>query len=97
VPPALPFRFDAATISAGPNFTLTTSFGSIDALGEIAGVGDFDNVLKRSTPEIVFGLTIMTLSLDRLIAAKRAAGRVKDKLHLLELEELRKLCAPGSE
>ncbi len=90
-PKGLPFRFDAATISAGLNFTLTTTCGSFDVLGEIAGVGGYESVVGQSTPELVFGLTIMTLSLDGLIAAKKAAGRIKDKLHLLELDELKKM------
>jgi hypothetical protein len=33
----------------------------------------------------------MTLTLNGLIAAKKAAGRIKNRLHLLELEELKKL------
>src|SRR6202008_2401193 len=33
-PPGLPFRFDVETLKRGLNFTLTTSDGSIDLLGE---------------------------------------------------------------
>jgi hypothetical protein len=56
-PEGLPFRFDAPTISAGLNFTLTTSCGSLDVLGEIAGIGDYSSVLQQSTAEEVFGLS----------------------------------------
>ena len=38
-PPRLPFRWDAATIERGLNFTLTTQLGSLDLLGEITGGG----------------------------------------------------------
>jgi hypothetical protein len=34
-PAGLPFRWDAETIWRGLNFTLTTTLGPIDALGEI--------------------------------------------------------------
>jgi hypothetical protein len=90
-PPGLPFHFDAATIQAGLNFTLTTDLGDIDFLGEVSGVGGYEQALAQSQERNVFGLAIRVLSLEGLIAAKKAAGRVKDRLHLLELEELKKL------
>jgi hypothetical protein len=37
------------------------------------------------------GLAVRVLSLDGLIAAKNAARPAKDRSHLLELEELKKL------
>jgi hypothetical protein len=91
VPPGLPFHFDAETIKAGLNFTLTTDLGPIDLLGEVAGIGDYNHVLRQSQDEIVYGLTVRVLSLEGLIAAKKAAGRAKDQGHVLELEELKKL------
>jgi hypothetical protein len=91
VPPGLPFKFDAATIQAGLNFTLTTDLGDIDFLGEVSGVGSYQKVAALSEEKEVYGLVVRVLSLDGLIAAKRAAGRNKDKLHLLELEELKKM------
>ena len=38
-PPGLPFVWDVPTIERGLNFTLTTSLGDIDLLGEITGGG----------------------------------------------------------
>jgi hypothetical protein len=90
-PPGLPFRFDAPTVQAGLNFTLTTSLGDIDLLGEVSGIGDFDKVLTLSSGMQMYGLNVQVLSVDGLIAAKKAAGRTKDKLHLLELEELKRI------
>lgn len=90
-PPDLPFRFDAPTILAGLNFTLTTSAGDIDVLGEVAGVGPYERCLALSDEKELYGFNVRVLSVDGLIAAKRAAGRVKDRLHLLELEELKKM------
>lgn len=91
VPPGLPFRFDVPTIQAGSNFTLTTDLGDVDVLGQITGIGDYSQALAQSVEKSVFNLTIRVLSLDGLIAAKKASARTKDKLHLLELEELKKL------
>jgi hypothetical protein len=90
-PPGLPFHFDAETIQAGLNFTLTTDRGPVDVLGEVSGVGTYEQALAQSEERALFGLTVRVLSLDGLIAAKKAAGRRKDQAHLLELEELKKL------
>lgn len=40
-PAGLPFRFDEATVTRGLNFTLTTTLGDLDLLGEIVGGGGF--------------------------------------------------------
>jgi predicted nucleotidyltransferase len=94
-PPGWPFRFDAPTIQAGLNFTLTTDLGDVDLLGEVSGVGSYDQVFAQSEEHILFGMKARVLSLDGLIAAKKAAGRGKDRQHLLELEELKKLRDAG--
>ncbi len=88
-PPGLPFRFDEATVFAGLNFTLTTDLGDIDVLGEIAGVGTFADLQKRSIELQLFGLSCRCIDLDTLIDAKRAAGRPKDLQTLAELEAIR--------
>src|SRR5215475_4579979 len=36
-----PFALDAATITAGLNFTLSTGLGDLDLLGEVSGLGAF--------------------------------------------------------
>ena len=91
VPPGLPFQFDSPTIQAGLNFTLVTDLGDLDLLGEVRGIGFYDQVLAQSEERDVLGMIIHVLTLDGLIAAKKAAARKKDQLHLLELEELKKL------
>jgi predicted nucleotidyltransferase len=90
-PPGLPFRFDVPTLAAGLNFTLDTDHGAIDLLGEVSGVGNWDQVLAQSVEKTMYGLTIRVLSVEGLIAAKKAAGRNKDQSHLLELLELKKI------
>jgi len=90
-PKGLPFRFDAPTIQAGLNFTLDTDLGPIDLLGEVAGIGFYDKVLAQSVQGDFLGSKVRILTVEGLIAAKKAAGRFKDKSHILELEELKKL------
>src|SRR5258708_486579 len=87
-PENLPFLWDAETLQSGLNFTLTTDLGALDLLGEVAGVGEYHQVKKDARVERVFGVPCAVISLPALIAAKRAAGRVKDKEALHELEAL---------
>ena len=49
-PEGLPFRFDAATIRRGLNFTLRTTAGDIDVLGEVAGVGGVGGDVVQGLP-----------------------------------------------
>ena len=72
-----------------------TDYGDVDLVGQVPGVGGYDQVLAQSEERRLLGLTIRVLSLDALIAAKRARGRRHDHLHLLELEELEKLRDTG--
>jgi predicted nucleotidyltransferase len=87
-PAGLPFRFDAATISAGLNFTLDTAAGPIDFLGEVAGGGRHDDLFPDTEELRIFGQPCRVVSLPRLIALKRAAGRPKDLEAIAELEVL---------
>jgi predicted nucleotidyltransferase len=87
-PPGLPFRFDAATIRRGLNFTLRTTAGDVDVLGEVTGVGTYEDVERESVEMEFFGSTYKVINLNTLIRAKRAAGRAKDLEVIAELEAL---------
>lgn len=87
-PPGLPFHWNAPTVRAGLNFTLTTDLGPIDLLGEVAGVGRYETARAHATPMTVFGRETLVIDLAWLIRAKRAAGRVKDLETIAELELL---------
>ena len=87
-PPGLPFRFDLETVHRGLNFTLTTSLGDLDLLGEIAGGGRFEELEQRTVVADIFGSKCLCLGLPALIMTKRAAGRVKDLDAIAELEAL---------
>lgn len=87
-PSGLPFIWDEETISKGLNFTLITSLGALDLLGEIIGGGSFEDLLKDSVKLELFGTECLVLNLKRLIEVKRAAGRVRDLEVIAELEAL---------
>lgn len=87
-PAGLPFRWDETTIWHGLNFTLTTSLGAVDLLGEIVGCGSYDDLLPHCVQIPVAGIECLCLDLETLIAAKRAAGRPKDLEAIAELEAL---------
>jgi hypothetical protein len=87
-PPDLPFEWSAATLRRGLNFTLTTTLGDIDLLGEITGGGGYEALLAHATVVTLFGHQCHCLDLPWLIRTKRAAGRVKDLEVIAELEAL---------
>lgn len=87
-PKGLPFRWDAATVRMGLNFTLTIAHGDLVLLGEVTGGGRYEDLLPHSVEITVFGLQCRILDLPMLIKVKRAAGRPKDLEALAELELL---------
>jgi len=88
-PPGLPFEWSARALRAGLNFTLSTSAGALDLLGEIVGGGRYEDLLPHSSPVTLFGRETRLLDLPWLIHVKRAAGRPKDLEVIAELEALR--------
>ncbi len=90
-PPGLPFEWSVATLRAGLNFTLTTTLGAIDLLGELTGAGGYEQLRPHALPIELFGGTHLLLDLPWLIRVKRAAGRPKDLETVAELEILREM------
>ncbi|HXM46031.1 MAG TPA: hypothetical protein VN924_32660 [Bryobacteraceae bacterium] len=88
LPEGLPFIWDESTLRNGTVFTLVTDLGDIDLLGEVSGLGAFEEVKLGSYIAEAFGRKVRTLDLKSLIKAKRAAGRSKDLNVLPELESL---------
>jgi predicted nucleotidyltransferase len=87
-PPGLPFRLDIPTLQAGLNFTLSTGFGELDLLGDVAGGGRYEDLVPDSEWLDLFGVRCRCLTLQALIRVKRAAGRPKDFETVAELEAL---------
>ena len=96
-PPGLPFRWGVQTLQNGLNFTLQTSLGGLDLLGEITGGGSFDDLEPYAVELEVGEARVLCLGLEKLIAVKRAAGRPKDLEAVAELELLLVGREPGSE
>jgi hypothetical protein len=89
VEPGLPFTLDARTLRDCPVLTLVTDLGDLDVMDRLAGVGEYPAVHAASVEADLAGVPANVLTLDALIAAKRATGRRKDQEALLELEALR--------
>ena len=90
-PPGLPFQFDAKTIASGLNFTLSTDLGDLDFLGEVSGLGSFQEVRAASDTKDISGIKCSVLSVEGLIKSKTAAGRPRDLYVLPELRALSEL------
>ena len=87
-PPGLPFRWDDETIKKGLNFTLVTSLGAIDLLGEITGGGTFEDIRPHAITLNLHETECLCLGIEWLIRVKRAAGRPKDFEAIAELEAI---------
>lgn len=85
---SLPFVFDWTTLQHGTNFTFTTLLGDIDLLGEVKGIGNYDDLLSESLEIDLDGYDTKLLSIPALIIAKEAAGREKDRVGLQVLYAL---------
>lgn len=88
VPDSVPFLLDAETLRKELNFTFITDIGSLDLLGEVRGVGGYDDVLDGSVTYELFGYRFPVIEIGKLIHAKRAAGRPKDLIAIPELEAI---------
>jgi hypothetical protein len=87
-PPCLPFFWEVRTLRNIMNITLRTDLGSVDLFGELAGAGSFEQLWNGASLIDLNGLSVRVASIRSLIAMKRAAGRPKDLLHLMELEQM---------
>ena len=87
-PAGLPFRWEERAVWNGLNFTLTTTLGALDLLGEVTGGGGYDELLPGSIRLRLYGVECFCLSLEHLIYVKRAAGRPKDLEVIAELEAI---------
>ena len=84
----IPFILDAGSLRRGLNFTFTTDVGPLDLLGEVRGVGFYEDVLDGSITHNLFGYRFPIIDIGKLISAKRSAGRPKDLIAIPELEAI---------
>ncbi|HJT99156.1 MAG TPA: hypothetical protein VJ696_12645 [Rhodanobacteraceae bacterium] len=71
------------------NLYLNTDLGTLDLLGRITGVGDYERVARGAVDIELFGRRVRAIGLDDLIAAKEALGRDKDLIAAKELRAIR--------
>lgn len=76
-PKELPFRLDDETLRRGLNFTFETDIGKIDILGEVQGVGGYEECREGASELELFGCACQVIPLKKLIAAKRARGEIQ--------------------
>lgn len=77
------------------NLYLRTDLGTLDLLGSISGVGDYERVARDAVEVELFGRRVRAISLDDLIAAKEALGRDKDLMAAKELRAIREKLRGG--
>ena len=70
------------------NLYLKTDLGVVDCLGEVLGVGSFDEVLKNSVEvELPVG-KCRIIDIETLIRAKEAMNRDHDRITVKHLKEI---------
>jgi hypothetical protein len=71
------------------NIYLTTDLGILDCLSQVAGIGDFDAVLRESElKSFPFG-SCYVLKIEALIRAKQAVGRPHDLITVSQLKAIK--------
>ena len=88
--PDLPLELTPEQCVSLKNLYLKTDLGVVDCLGEILGVGNFDEVLKRSVEvELPYG-KCRILNIEALIRSKEAMNRDHDRITVKYLKEIKK-------
>jgi hypothetical protein len=71
------------------NLYLETDWGQLDCLGEVAGVGTYEQALQESTEIELAAGPCRILSIGALIRAKEAMGRPRDREAIVQLRAIR--------
>jgi hypothetical protein len=87
----VPFVWDEKTLELGCNFTLSTTAGDLDILGELLGGITYDDVLAGATVLGLFGHPVKVMGLRDIIRTKEALRRPKDAAALEILRETLRL------
>ena len=90
----LPLTLTPEQCASLKNLYLKTDLGTVDCLGGVLGVGDFEQVLKHSIEVELPQGKCRVLDIETLIRAKEAMNRDHDRItvkHLKEIQEQQKL------
>jgi hypothetical protein len=71
------------------NLYLDTDWGPLDCLSSVLGIGDFDEVKRRSIEVAITAGTCRVLDIDALIEAKSATNRTHDRMTILQLKAIK--------
>jgi hypothetical protein len=89
VPSRPPLHLTREACTGLRNLYLDTDWGQLDCLGEVLGVGDYEDVAAQSVSLELAGGLCRVLSIDALIRAKEAMGRQRDREAALQLRAIR--------
>lgn len=81
-----PLGSDPLKFVGNRNLYVTTDEGVLDLLGEISGVGTFEQVAANAITLELSGLSLRVMGIRDLITSKRTVGRAKDLRVARELE-----------
>ncbi len=88
-PKEVPFELREGFERGLRNLYIATDIGEVDFLGEILGVGNYADVLPHSVPvEMPYGIYRL-ITIDKLIVAKEALDRDKDRAAVRLLRGIR--------
>jgi hypothetical protein len=87
--PDLPLELTSDQCARLKNLYLKTDLGVVDCLGEVLGIGSFEEVWKNSVEvELPYG-HCRILAIDALIRAKQAMNRNHDKITVMLLKKIK--------
>jgi len=88
--PDLPLNLTSEQCATLKNLYLKTDLGIVDCLGNVLGVGGFEEVLAHSIEvELPYG-KCQILDIDTLIRAKEVMNRDHDRITVRHLQEIKK-------
>ena len=76
------------------NLYLETDLGQLDCLGEILGVGTYNEAKKRSVTINLAGGRCRVLNIEALIESKEAMGRPRDREAIVQLNAIKERKKP---
>ncbi|MGD0769643.1 MAG: hypothetical protein ABSB42_15780 [Tepidisphaeraceae bacterium] len=94
-PANLPLIIDARSLSLGNNYTFYTPLGSLDLLGWVEPLGDYDAVIKNAETYPIGDIQLKVIGLADLIRVKEHVGRAKDRDSLWQLLAIQRLRREG--
>ena len=90
----IPLDLDEVHAAGLRNLYVTTDDGRLDCLGQVAGIGGYDEVLALSESVALGSWSCHVLGIDGLIRAKEAMGRPHDLVTVVQLMALREKGRP---